>query len=166
MAFDLFHAMGWALEEARKAYAAGEIPVGAVLLDAEGDLLARDHNRSIALHDPTAHAEILVLRQAGTLVRNYRLTKTCLVVTLEPCLMCMGAALHARVGTLAFGALDPKAGAAGSLYSLHADPRLNHRMEVLPGILGEACGALLQEFFKNRRRRKEELPLGEVPKWP
>jgi tRNA(adenine34) deaminase len=143
--------MGQAIEEAESAFSEGEVPVGAVLVNSKGRILARAHNQPIALKDPTAHAEILVMRQGGTAVDNYRLNGCTLVVTVEPCLMCMGAVIHARIARLVFGAFDPKGGAAGSLYDLSRDDRLNHRLEVVSGILREACQDLMQRFFRDRR---------------
>lgn len=151
MTVDVYHLMSEALYEAEKAAAEGEVPVGAVLAGPDGRMVARAHNRPLALKDPTAHAEILVLREAAARLGNYRLTGFTLVVTIEPCLMCMGAALHARVAGLAFGAFDPKGGAAGSLYDLAGDSRLNHRIEVVSGIREEHCRRLMQEFFQSRR---------------
>ena len=142
-----------ALLEASHGLAEGEVPVGAVLVDPEGEIVARAHNQPIALNDPTAHAEILAIRKAGAVYGNYRLQGATLVVTVEPCIMCMGAALHARLSRIVFGALDPKWGAAGSLYNLVADSRLNHRMEVVPGILGKECAEIVQDFFKAKRKR-------------
>jgi len=143
--------MTHAIEEAESAFSEGEVPVGAVLVDPKGRIVARAHNQPIALKDPTAHAEILSLRQGGTAVDNYRLNGCTLVVTVEPCLMCMGAVIHARIARLVFGAFDPKGGAAGSLYDLSRDDRLNHRLEVVSGILREACQDLMQRFFRDRR---------------
>ncbi len=144
--------MRLALEEAEKGFKADEVPVGAVLVDARGDILAAAHNLTITLHDPSAHAEILVLRAAGQKLKNYRFLNTSLYVTIEPCVMCMGAMLHARVGRLVFGAKDPRWGAAGSLYDLSTDARLNHRIEIISGVLGEACGRIMQDFFKTKRK--------------
>jgi tRNA(adenine34) deaminase len=150
--FDLSQLMQQALREAEKAFHKGEVPVGAVLADKEGQIVAKDHNQTIAQHDPTAHAEIMVMRAAGLLCRNYRLMNTVLVVTIEPCLMCMGAMLNARITHLVFGAFDPKAGAAGSLYNLAEDRRLNHYIEITSGIMEAECRALMQSFFKIRRK--------------
>jgi len=125
--------------------------VGAVLAGSDGSILARAHNRPIALKDPTAHAEILALRHGGAVVGNYRLSGCILVVTVEPCLMCMGAIIHARIARLVFGAFDPKAGAAGSLYDLGRDDRLNHRVEIAPGIMEESCQDVMRRFFRARR---------------
>lgn len=139
-----------ALEQARAAAGLGEVPVGAVLT-AGGELIATAGNSPIGLCDPTAHAEILVLRRAAGQVGNYRLTGTTLYVTLEPCLMCMGAMVHARVDRLVFGAFDPKTGAALSRYRVGSDGRLNHRLEITAGILEQECAALLKDFFRDRR---------------
>jgi tRNA(adenine34) deaminase len=143
-----------ALREAAKGFDEGEVPVGAVIVDPAGAIVARAHNQPISLNDPCAHAEILALRQAGTFYGNYRVEGATLVVTVEPCLMCIGAAMHARVARLVFGALDPKWGAAGSLYNVPADLRLNHRMEVIPGVLAQECLKLLQDFFRMRREKE------------
>jgi len=140
-----------ALEEARRARQIGEVPVGAVLVGEAGDLIANACNRTIANADPTAHAEILVLRAAAEKLRNYRLLNTTLYVTIEPCLMCMGAAVHARVARVVYGAPDPKWGAAGSLYHFALDPRLNHRPEVVAGVRETECRELIQEFFRLKR---------------
>jgi tRNA(adenine34) deaminase len=145
--------MGLALEQARAAMAAGEVPVGAVLVDEAGQVLAQAHNHPIGLNDPTAHAEILALRQAAMRLGNYRLPGATLFVTIEPCPMCAGALVLARVRRLVFGAPDPKGGACGSLYRLADDSRLNHRLEVTPGVLHDDCRGLLQEFFRARRGR-------------
>ena len=147
--FSLF--MKEALQEATKGFDEGEVPVGAVIVDPAGSIVARAHNQPIALNDPCGHAEILALRQAGIFYKNYRIEGATLVVTIEPCLMCIGAAVHARVARLVFGALDPKSGAVGSLYNVPEDLRLNHRIEVVPGILAEECRKLLQDFFRMRR---------------
>jgi tRNA(adenine34) deaminase len=143
--------MHLALAEARQAAAQGEVPVGAVLV-AGGVAIAAAGNAPIRLSDPTAHAEILALRQAAARLGNYRLPEATLYVTLEPCAMCMGAMLQARVARLVYGADDPKSGAARSLYTLGDDPRLNHRIVVVSGILAEECGNLLKEFFRRRRQ--------------
>lgn len=139
-----------ALEHARAAVAAGEVPVGAVLVRAEA-IVAAGHNAPIASHDPTAHAEIAALRAGGQALGSYRLTDTTLYVTLEPCVMCAAAMVHARVRRLVFGAWDPRAGAAGSVIDVFALPGLNHRVDVFGGVLMEECAALLQEFFAQRR---------------
>ncbi len=147
---DLFY-MAEALEEARQALAAGEVPVGAVLVGADGRILGRGRNLPISNQDPTAHAEIIALRAAAGSLGNYRLPGTALYVTIEPCIMCVGALLHARVRRLVFGAPDPKGGACISLYRIPEDDRLNHRVEVTGGIREAECRELVQEFFKQRR---------------
>ena len=153
MPLDLSHLMKQALSEAEKGSSMGEVPVGAVLASPEGQIVAKAYNQPIALGDPTAHAEILAIRKAGLFFRNYRLNNTTLVVTLEPCLMCMGAAINARIARLVFGTVDPKAGAAVSLYNLAEDKRLNHRIEVVSGIMEEECRSLVQDFFRVRREK-------------
>jgi tRNA(adenine34) deaminase len=158
MPLDLFHLMKQALSEAEKGSSMGEVPVGAVLASSEGQIVAKAYNQPIALGDPTAHAEILAIRKAGLFFRNYRLNNTTLVVTLEPCLMCMGAAINARIARLVFGTVDQKAGAAVSLYNLAEDKRLNHRIEVVSGIMEEECRSLIQDFFRERRRK----PLSQI----
>lgn len=144
--------MSLAFAEACAAAQEGEAPVGAVLLKADGSVLARAHNRNIALCDPTAHAEVLCLREAGQNLGNHRLTGSILAVTLEPCLMCVGALIHARVAGIVFAAGDPKAGALVSNLDVRALPFLNHRPWVLQGVLAEDCGALLKRFFLARRK--------------
>jgi tRNA(adenine34) deaminase len=146
-----FDYMGEALAQAREGLATGEVPVGAVVVGAGGEILARAFNRPISLHDPTAHAEVLALRQAAALIGNYRLPGVSLYVTIEPCIMCLGAMLQARVQRLVFGAADPKAGACVSLYRLPEDARLNHHLEVTGGVREAECRELMQEFFRNRR---------------
>jgi tRNA(adenine34) deaminase len=142
-----------ALADACRAGARGEIPVGAVVA-IDGRIVGRAGNDSIRRHDPTGHAEIRALRRAARRVGQYRLTDATLVVTLEPCLMCMGALVHARVARLVYGATDPKAGAATSLYRVAEDRRLNHRFPVDGGVLADECGALLRTFFGARRGRR------------
>jgi tRNA(adenine34) deaminase len=142
--------MGMALEEAQKALAEGEVPVGAVLVLENGSI-ARGRNRPIALFDPTAHAEILALREGAAKVGNYRLPGSTLYVTVEPCVMCAGALLQARVRRLVFGVEDPKGGGVRSLFSLLEDDRLNHKVEVTGGVLQEECQEVLQRFFRERR---------------
>ena len=139
-----------AMEEARAAYALGEVPVGAVLV-LEGGVVARGHNLRETNADPTAHAELLVLREAAHLLDSWRLDGSTLYVTLEPCFMCAGALVNARVARLVFGASDPKAGAVGSLADVARDARLNHRLEVRSGLLAAECGDLLKRFFLARR---------------
>lgn len=140
-----------ALKEAKKGWLGGEVPVGALLIGQSNEILARDHNRCVSRNDPTAHAEILVIRQAAKLLENYRLNGTSMVVTIEPCPMCMGAIINARLDTLAFGAFDLKSGAAGSIHSLSDDGRFNHRLKVIPGIMERECRELMQDFFRKRR---------------
>jgi tRNA(adenine34) deaminase len=144
--------MQLALEEARAALTHGDVPVGAVVARIDdGAVLARRHNEREQLGDPTAHAEILALRDAATARGSWRLDDCVLVVTLEPCTMCAGALVNARIGAVVFGAPDPKAGAVGSRYQLLADPRLNHECPVTAGIRADAASALLREFFSGRR---------------
>lgn len=143
-------AMSAALQQARLAAAAGEVPVGAVVV-IDGEVVAARHNEREATNDPTAHAEILALRDAAAAVGDWRLEGASLVVTLEPCPMCAGAALAARVSRVVFGAYDPKAGAAATLYNLLVDPRFNHNAKVTGGVREDECGALLTEFFSAHR---------------
>jgi len=139
-----------AIREAASAERRGEVPVGAVVV--LGDrAVARAGNTSVAAHDPTGHAEIVALRAAAAAAGNHRLTGATLYVTVEPCVMCMGAALHARIARLVYGCADPKSGAAGSLFDLANDPRLNHRIAVTAGVAAGACRDLLQLFFRARR---------------
>jgi tRNA(adenine34) deaminase len=140
-----------ALAEARAGLAAGEVPVGAVVV--VGDVIVgQAHNAPIGLVDPSAHAEVLALREAARKIGNYRLLDATLVSTLEPCTMCCGAVIQARLARVVYGALDPRAGAVESRYRLLDDPRLNHRVEALGGVLADECGALLREFFETKRR--------------
>jgi tRNA(adenine34) deaminase len=140
-----------ALALAKRAGAEGEVPVGAILVKA-GAVVGEGWNRPIAAHDPSAHAEILALRDAGRRVGNYRLPGTTLYVTIEPCVMCAGAAVHARVERVVYGAADPKGGACGSVFDLlPADGRFNHRVECLADVLADECGQLLRDFFRQRR---------------
>ena len=137
---------------------ADDVPVGAVVLDEAGTIVARARNRRETDHDPTAHAEMLAIRQAARARGNWRLTGLTLVVTLEPCTMCAGAVTAARLARLVYGAEDPKAGAAGSLWDVLRDRRLNHRPEVIGGVLAAECGAVLHEFFAARRQRSGTQP--------
>lgn len=146
---DIFF-MELALKEARLALAAGEVPVGAVLT-CGNEMLTRAHNRPIAMSDPSAHAEMLAIREAAKIKGNYRLTGATLYVTLEPCIMCIGAAVHARIGRLVFGARDPKGGGVVSLYSLLADDRLNHSVAITEGVCKAACTEILSGFFREKR---------------
>jgi tRNA(adenine34) deaminase len=140
-----------ALDCAVEAYARGEVPVGAVLADASGKILARAANTPIASHDPTAHAEIVALRMAGSALRNYRLPGCTVYVTLEPCAMCVGALVHARISRLVFAATDPKSGACGSALDLTASSAFNHRFEITRGVLLDESSDLLRKFFEARR---------------
>jgi tRNA(adenine34) deaminase len=151
--------MQLALNLADKAEAQGEIPVGAILVR-EGQIVGQGWNQSITLNDPSAHAEMMAVRAAGTNIQNYRLVNTTLYVTLEPCPMCAGLLVHSRVDRLVFGASDQKTGAAGSVMCLVNDSRLNHQVKVTSGILGEQCSEKFSEFFKQRRAQKkaEKLP--------
>jgi tRNA(adenine34) deaminase len=144
------HFMRMALAEAEAAGRAGEVPVGAVVVAGE-DVLGVGHNQPIGSHDPTAHAEIVALRAAAAQVGNYRLTDATLYVTIEPCLMCVGALVHARIGTLVYGAPEPKAGAIESSQRAHEHPALNHRLVVVSGVLASECGDIVARFFKSRR---------------
>jgi tRNA(adenine34) deaminase len=143
--------MRLALAEAARAAAAGEVPVGAVLLSPEGEVVASAHNRNEELSDPTAHAELLVIREGASAAGSWRLDGHTLVATLEPCAMCAMAAVWARLGRVVYGAADPKAGAMLSLYNIGGDKRLNHRLEIIDGVLADEAGALLAGFFEERR---------------
>jgi tRNA(adenine34) deaminase len=139
-----------ALAQAGLAAAAGEVPVGAVVV-LDGRVVGYGHNQPIGTHDPTAHAEVVALRAAARAVGNYRLTGATLYVTVEPCLMCVGAMVHARIGTLVYGASEPKAGAVDSTQRAHEHPALNHRMVVVSGVLAKECGEQMARFFAERR---------------
>jgi tRNA(adenine34) deaminase len=139
-----------ALIEARRAFDAGEVPVGAVVV-LNGTIVGRGSNRPITAVDPTAHAEIVALRDAAQRIGNYRLVDSTLVVTIEPCTMCVGAMVHARVATVVYGATEPKAGAIESSCQAHENPALNHRLEAAGGILADECRAIMQDFFRQRR---------------
>lgn len=147
--------MEQALAQARLAGEAGEVPVGAVVVK-DGVVVGRGHNRNLQDHDPTAHAEMVALRQAAAHLRNHRLSGCVLFATIEPCAMCAGAMVHARVARLVYGANDPKAGAAGSVLEVVNHPRLNHRMEVTSGVLANQCSELLRAFFQSRRGQMKE----------
>lgn len=151
--------MRLALDQAQNAWLVGEVPVGAVILK-DGQVLATGYNRPITTHDPTAHAELVALRHAATLVENYRLPDCELFVTLEPCPMCAMALMHARFKRVVFGAPDPKTGAAGGLIDLFADRRLNHHTTVQGGVLAEPCGGLLRGFFAERRAKRRPAAPG------
>ncbi|MGA8146987.1 MAG: tRNA adenosine(34) deaminase TadA [Gallionellaceae bacterium] len=144
---ELMHA---ALELARRAEAEGEVPVGAVVVK-DGSIIGRGYNAPISGHDPTAHAEMMAMREAAQHLENYRLTDCELFVTLEPCVMCVGAMFHARIARVVFGACDPKTGACGSVLDLFGEQRLNHHAEVKGGVLAQECSALLSDFFARRR---------------
>jgi tRNA(adenine34) deaminase len=143
--------MRGALEEARRALDAGDPPVGAVVVGPEGDVVGRGHNQRETSYDATAHAEVLAIREASSALKRWRLTGCTLVVTLEPCAMCAGAIVLARLDRLVYGATDPKAGAAGSLWDIVRDRRLNHRPEVVSGSLADESAELLRKFFESRR---------------
>jgi len=143
--------MDLALAEARRAESAGEVPVGAVIVHADGNVISRGFNQPISTHDPTAHAEIVAMRAAARLIGNYRLTGLTLYCTMEPCVMCAGAIVHARIQRLVFGAADARAGAAGSIYDVVRDPRLNHQVEVTAGVREIECREIVQVFFERKR---------------
>jgi tRNA(adenine34) deaminase len=141
-----------ALEQAALAGAAGEVPVGAVVIK-DGQIIGRGHNRNLLENDPTAHAEIVALRQAAARMGNHRLTGCVMFATIEPCAMCAGALVHARISRLVYGASDPKAGAAGSVLQVINHPGLNHRMEITAGVLASRCSEVLQRFFREKRQQ-------------
>jgi tRNA(adenine34) deaminase len=158
--------MRQALDQALNAQLAGEVPVGAVIVrwvDGVRQVVATGYNRPVTTHDPTAHAEIVALRHAATLLGNYRLPECELYVTLEPCAMCAMALMHARFSRIVYGAADPKTGAAGSVVDLFAEPRLNHHTQVQGGVLAGPCGALLREFFAERRAQQREARRQAAP---
>lgn len=148
--------MRHALDLARRAWEQGEVPVGAVLVQ-NGRVIGEGWNRPIGQHDPTAHAEIMALRQGGKVLENYRLLDTTLYVTLEPCVMCAGAMVHSRISRLVYGAHDIKSGAAGSLLDVLGHPGMNHQVELQSGVLAEECAAMLSDFFRMRREQKKAL---------
>ncbi|MEP0356233.1 tRNA adenosine(34) deaminase TadA [Paraglaciecola sp.] len=148
--------MRHALTLANNAQSQGEIPVGAVLVQ-EGNIIGQGWNQSITLHDPSAHAEMMAIREAGQTLKNYRLINSTLYVTLEPCSMCAGVLVHSRIQRVVYGASDFKTGAAGSIMNLLNDERLNHQIEVTKGVLGDECGAMLSDFFRTRRAEKKKL---------
>jgi len=153
--------MHLALEQARHAWDLGEVPVGAVVVK-DGVVIARGYNQPIGRHDPTAHAEIMALRAAAELLGNYRLPGCELYVTLEPCVMCSGAMLHARLARVVFGASDPKTGACGSVLNLFEQERLNHQTALAGGVLADECGAMLRGFFAERRSANAALRLARA----
>ncbi|NNK85832.1 MAG: nucleoside deaminase [Desulfobacterales bacterium] len=144
--------MSPALEEAKKAGQKDEVPIGALIVSEKGKILSSAHNQVIGLCDPTAHAELIAIRQAASKIKNYRLLNTTLYVTVEPCIMCMGAIIHARISTVVFGAFDTKWGGAGSLYNLASDSRFNHLPEIIPGVIEDQCRELIQNFFRSKRK--------------
>jgi len=146
--------MGLALEQAQRAAAMGEVPVGAVLVDGNNQLIASGHNQPISAHDPTAHAEIVVLREAAAKLGNYRLLNSTLYVTLEPCVMCVGALIHARVARLVYGAVEPKTGAIESACQLLKTTTFNHQLLISSGIMADQCASILSQFFAMRREQK------------
>lgn len=146
-----------ALTQARHALDLGEIPVGAVVVNGEGAIVGAGCNETLSSHDPSAHAEMVALRKAALALENYRLPDLSMYVTLEPCTMCTGLLIHARLRHLYFGTADPRTGACGSIYDIPADPRHNHHVEVTGGILQEQCSTILKDFFKLRRRQIREL---------
>jgi len=152
--------MEMAIGEALKARCEGEVPVGAALVGADGEVVARGYNQTIGRCDPSAHAEVLTLREAGRVLGNYRLLSSTLYVTIEPCVMCMGAIIHARVARLVFGAHDPKWGAAGSLYDLARDGRFNHQTDVTAGVCEAACREIIQTFFREKRALAKQEAVG------
>ncbi|WP_372625752.1 tRNA adenosine(34) deaminase TadA [Arsukibacterium sp.] len=153
--------MDKALQLAGKAEQAGEVPVGAVIVK-NGQLIAEGYNQMISLNDPSAHAEMLAVRQAGIVLQNYRLTDCVLYVTLEPCSMCAGLLVHSRLARLVFGASDYKTGAAGSIMNLVQHPQLNHQMEVTAGVLAERCATTLSAFFQRRRQEKKSAKQADI----
>jgi len=148
-----------ALEQARRAAELGEVPVGALVIK-DGEIMGRGHNRNLLDTDPTAHAEIIALRQAAARFGNHRLVGCEIVATIEPCAMCAGAMIHARLARLVYGASDPKAGAAGSVLQILNHPRLNHKMQVTPGVLAGKCSDLLKSFFQAKRQSSQALMPG------
>jgi len=151
-----------AIAEAGKARAKDEVPIGCVIVR-DGRIIARGHNLRESAQDPSAHAELIAIRKAARKLGSWRLLETTLYVTLEPCIMCMGAIILSRIPTVVFGCYDPKGGAAGSLYDLSGDSRLNHRVQLLPGVMGAQCSALLSSFFSDLRERKRVQRLMSGP---
>ncbi len=149
--------MRHALAQARNAWAMGEVPVGAVIVK-DGQIIATGFNQPISSHDPTAHAEVVALRAAARVMNNYRLPGCELYVTLEPCAMCVGAILHARLARVVYGASDPKTGASGSVMNIFEQEALNHQTEIQGGVMAKECGDLLREFFSERRKNKSNSP--------
>ena len=149
---NLDHFVEVALKEAHKSQQLGEVPVGAALFDSDGQMICSAGNQVISTSDPSAHAEIVCLREGGKKLNNYRLTQCTLAVTLEPCAMCAGAIMHARIARLIFGAYDPKTGVCGSVTNLFAEPKLNHHTQVFGGIKQQECQQILTDFFKTKRK--------------
>ncbi len=156
-----FLLMQQALSQAHNAWALGEVPVGALVVK-DGEIIATGFNQPIGTHDPTAHAEIMALRAASTILGNYRLPGCELFVTLEPCAMCAGAMMHARLARVVFGATDPKTGACGSVVNLFEQEKLNHHTELVGGIMADECGKLLKDFFAARRQAQQKALSIEV----
>ena len=156
--------MELAIAEALAAEHAGEVPVGAIVLSPTGEVIGRGNNHVLRTSDPTAHAEIVALREAGRALGNYRLNGCTLVCTLEPCAMCAGAILHARIAHLIYAARDPKAGACGSVLDVLNHPSLNHRVSVTEGVLADRCGAMLSGFFRRRRLMQAQFTASPIPK--
>jgi len=150
------HHQEMALDEASAAFAEDEVPVGAVIVSTSMGIIGRAHNQREQLHDPTAHAEMIAITQAAQALSSWRLNDCILYVTLEPCPMCAGAIVQARIPVVVYGAADPKAGACHTLYQITTDPRLNHRCQVLSGVLADRCAAILSEFFAKKRRRRPD----------
>jgi tRNA(adenine34) deaminase len=148
--------MRLAIAEAQAAEAAGEVPVGAIIVGPTGEIVGRGNNQVLRSSDPTAHAEIVALRQAGLTLGNYRLLDCTLICTLEPCAMCAGAILHARIARLIYASKDPKAGACGSVLSVMNHPQLNHRVDVTAGVLADECSSMLTNFFRRRRNKAND----------
>ncbi|SFS62514.1 tRNA(adenine34) deaminase [Succinivibrio dextrinosolvens] len=147
--------MRLAMEMAKEAYRIGEVPVGCVIADAEGNVISTGYNRSITDNDPSAHAEMVAIRNAGNILNNYRMPGLSLYVTLEPCCMCSGAIIHARIAKVYYGASDLKTGACGSVFNVMSDPRHNHSVECIGGILADECSKMLSDFFRERRIQKK-----------
>ncbi|WP_031491170.1 tRNA adenosine(34) deaminase TadA [Succinivibrio dextrinosolvens] len=151
--------MRLAIEMAKEAYKIGEVPVGCVIADEEGNVISTGYNRSITDNDPSAHAEMVAIRNAGEVLKNYRMPGLSLYVTLEPCCMCSGAIIHARFSKVYYGASDLKTGACGSVFDVISDPRHNHRVECIGGVLADECSKMLSDFFKERRLQKKNEAL-------
>jgi tRNA(adenine34) deaminase len=148
------HHMEMAIEEAADAADEDEVPVGAVIVSMEKGVIARAHNQRERLHDPTAHAEMIAITQAANALQSWRLDNCILYVTLEPCPMCAGAIVQARLSTVVYGAVDPKAGACDTLFRIASDPRLNHRAQIIRSVLSDRCGAILSDFFARKRNKR------------